>query len=413
MLRDVSYWLSRAYAENIRLTGIIYLHRITDTRMGGVALKNLTMFKKLCGEDSFSSVVLATTFWEDVDVENGNRREMELRTTQQFYGAMLRDGSMMMRHTDNTNSAMSIVSYLVNRGTTTILNIQRELDRGKRLDETAAGAELEKDMIEQKNMFNKRLSENEEMMQQALRAKDEQKATELAAQQEELNAKINAAEKGREELRVDMERLFQEKEEQIQKAMTQLEEERNERQKAVIERAKELKEWQNTQKQAEELFEKKRKEQEDEIRGLKAQNQKVEEAVKAQKQQFEEKNREMEENLRRAKDEEDRRQAELLEAQTEMVRILTESSQRPELYQGDPPDYSSVIQAAQMQAAMQEMELQTQAAAQAQAAWQAQAAQAAQGSRSSSAGDVFMGAMGLAAAGAMVAAPAAMMCSIM
>ena len=57
VLKTAATWLSEAYQKDLLLTGIIYLHRITDPKMGGTARKDLMMFKKLCGEDSFSNVV--------------------------------------------------------------------------------------------------------------------------------------------------------------------------------------------------------------------------------------------------------------------------------------------------------------------------------------------------------------------
>lgn len=50
MLAD---WLNRVYQNNVRLAGILYLHRIGDNRLGGTAMKNLRMFKKLCGDERF------------------------------------------------------------------------------------------------------------------------------------------------------------------------------------------------------------------------------------------------------------------------------------------------------------------------------------------------------------------------
>lgn len=61
MLRRVADWLNRTHQAKVKLAGIVYLHRINDTRLGGSAMKNLRMFKKLCGDDALSCVVLATT----------------------------------------------------------------------------------------------------------------------------------------------------------------------------------------------------------------------------------------------------------------------------------------------------------------------------------------------------------------
>ncbi len=232
MLKDLSYWLNKSYQRKIRLTGIIYLHRIIDPRLGGAARKNLEMFKKLCGEDTFGAVILATTMWERVAAEDGNRREQELRSTDEFYKSMLDNGATLLRHMDNRDSAMAILSHLVNRGRTIVLKMQHEMsEQGLDLQQTAAGQELNSEILRQTEIFNKRLKETEARMQQALEEKDNQLARELAAQQDELNQRILRAQKGREELQITIEKLFEEKEKQFNYMKQQYEEERRNRDK--------------------------------------------------------------------------------------------------------------------------------------------------------------------------------------
>lgn len=47
VLREIATWLTGSCNNEVKLNGILYLHRITDPRMGGSAKKNLFMFKKL------------------------------------------------------------------------------------------------------------------------------------------------------------------------------------------------------------------------------------------------------------------------------------------------------------------------------------------------------------------------------
>jgi hypothetical protein len=56
--------------------------------MEGSALRNLRMFRKLCGEDFMKSVVLGTTFWDKVGEEQGADREKELLETDDFFKEM-------------------------------------------------------------------------------------------------------------------------------------------------------------------------------------------------------------------------------------------------------------------------------------------------------------------------------------
>lgn len=74
-LRFVLY----SYNADIKLSGILYLHRITDNRMSGSPHRNLRMFGQLCGDQASRNVILITTMWDNIEVEVGLRREKELR----------------------------------------------------------------------------------------------------------------------------------------------------------------------------------------------------------------------------------------------------------------------------------------------------------------------------------------------
>lgn len=90
VLKTISGDLARMYSKDIKLSGIIYLHRITDVRFSGSAQKNLSVFKKLCGDDFYPNVVLATTIWENLSNPGlsttvGDRRENELLETSEWW----------------------------------------------------------------------------------------------------------------------------------------------------------------------------------------------------------------------------------------------------------------------------------------------------------------------------------------
>lgn len=52
-----------AYRDNIRLTGMVYLHSISETRMKGSHMTNLRMFQKLAGVKNMEHVILTTTMY--------------------------------------------------------------------------------------------------------------------------------------------------------------------------------------------------------------------------------------------------------------------------------------------------------------------------------------------------------------
>jgi hypothetical protein len=335
--------------------------------MGGTARKDLIMFKKLCGEDSFSNVVrtiqiceesvycanfilqvLATTHWENIATEDGDRREAELRTSTEFYGTMIRRGSTMMRHMDNAISAKAVVAHLVNQHTTTVLNIQREMVADKvELKETEAGRVLQSDIIKRTEQLNRKLKDTEEKMKDAIKEKNDTLAKELAEQQQELNDLKAAAQRGSEQLDVKMEDLFREKDEKFKKAMKDLEDERKERERVIDEKTKEHEIFKGKIREAEELAERKRKSTEQEIENTKKEldqatddNYKLLAAfLQATMEKEEDDRRTREENLARAREEVEKQKADIQAAQFKMQEAMAQQARRPDFYQGDPPPY--------------------------------------------------------------------------
>ena len=79
----------------LRLSGLLYLHRITDDRVGGTALKNLSMFQKLVGDHNMRNVILLTTMWGKLQPsDNGEARVKQLTETGKFWGGMIGCGAM-------------------------------------------------------------------------------------------------------------------------------------------------------------------------------------------------------------------------------------------------------------------------------------------------------------------------------
>ncbi|KAF3921550.1 hypothetical protein AA313_de0202749 [Arthrobotrys entomopaga] len=331
ILKDIAFWLNASYKENIQLTGVVYLHRITDNRMGGTARKDLNMFKKLCGEESFANVVLATTMWENVSPREGNDREEMLRTSTEFYGSMVQSGSTMYRHTGDRNSAMNIINHLVNKRTTTILNIQREMATGLNLDQTAAGKELDGELRKQKREFERRLKENREQLEAALKQKDDDMARYLADKQEELQRSLVAAQKVREDLKIDIQKLMEEKEREFKKAMEELERERKERDKVMEERQRENEDFKKALQDAEERFAQRERD---------AQREFDAERRRAREQD----NIRMQANLRAAQADRERRDAEMSRMQMEYMAAMASASHQPLYYGQTHTSYATAEQ---------------------------------------------------------------------
>lgn len=104
ILRTLSTWLTATYSSGVKLSGIIYCHRINQTRMQGSALKNIKLFRSLCGDDAMSKVVLVTTMWDIESSDIAEKREKELKETAKYWGGMV---AKVRLHCQNSAIAMT------------------------------------------------------------------------------------------------------------------------------------------------------------------------------------------------------------------------------------------------------------------------------------------------------------------
>ena len=193
VLAEIATWLKITYAREpkIRLSGIIYLHSMLHNRMQGSALRNLRMFRELCGEQPLRNVVLATSFWNKVDVADGNRFEDELRTDNDFWAPMIARGAWMARFNGNRESALQIILTLVPRQPVT-LEIQRELvDDSKELIDTAAGHAVNEELQRLTKKTQEEIARVRAETAEAMEQKDQEMEEVLRLQQENLDRQLD------------------------------------------------------------------------------------------------------------------------------------------------------------------------------------------------------------------------------
>ncbi|KIV97508.1 hypothetical protein, variant [Exophiala mesophila] len=211
VLKDISYILAAMFAADFRLAGLIYLHRISDARMPGSAVKNLRMFQALCGESNYRHVVLATTMWaesEGSDARNvQNQRLRELQDT--YWADMIQSGSMVMKHDGHESSALEIIRTLTARAEPPItLAIQRQLvDDGLTLDETDAGKVVFEEVIAAKRKFELELAELQESLEEAEQDDDQEGIENLRTERAALETEARRRERDGDSLGVDIRQL--------------------------------------------------------------------------------------------------------------------------------------------------------------------------------------------------------------
>ncbi|KIM75843.1 hypothetical protein PILCRDRAFT_13216 [Piloderma croceum F 1598] len=124
VLYQISQWLRQQGIGDLKLSTIIYLHRISDTRMDGSLLKNLQIFAKLLGPKAMPNIVIATTMWSKVSYEEGKRREDDLRRLLQVMAA---NGCKIKRFDNTFESAWDIIGR---NTSTTPLSLQKLSHQG-------------------------------------------------------------------------------------------------------------------------------------------------------------------------------------------------------------------------------------------------------------------------------------------
>ncbi|KAJ2935050.1 hypothetical protein H1R20_g2003, partial [Candolleomyces eurysporus] len=148
ILKLIADFLTNSYKDGHKLAGLLFIHRISDFRMGGISLKNFRTFRRLCGEQTLRNVVIVTNMWSAVDPQLGAQREQELLTQDDLgFKSALEKGAKMMRHDGTGQSAADILRYILGNNNPMALQIQREIvDEKKDVSQTAAADEIEKEL---------------------------------------------------------------------------------------------------------------------------------------------------------------------------------------------------------------------------------------------------------------------------
>ncbi|PVF93980.1 hypothetical protein CPB86DRAFT_72144, partial [Serendipita vermifera] len=173
ILIDITNFLTMTYRAGVLLSGILYLHRITDNRAGGVAVRNFSMFRKLCGAETLKNVVIATTMWQKEEREVALEREEELRNDPKFFKHAIGSGASLRRHDGGLQSAQALLRELV-KNSPSALRVQRQVvDEKKDLDQTDAGIELAQEQQRIVEQYEKKMKELERTMRDSNRAERE------------------------------------------------------------------------------------------------------------------------------------------------------------------------------------------------------------------------------------------------
>lgn len=154
------------------------MQALTDRKMYGSTLRNLKMFRQLCGDSPLKNVVLATTGWgiaeRSGNLQKAEDNEKQLETDSDFWEPLIKRGSKTARFTDTEESALEIIMGLAGRKPVT-LQIQSELViEEKKLIDTAAGNTVNEEMKKLKAKYQAEISKIQQDMDEALSARDQE-----------------------------------------------------------------------------------------------------------------------------------------------------------------------------------------------------------------------------------------------
>lgn len=220
ILTDLAFYLTSVYntTPRISLSEIIYLHPIHEPRLQGTAKKNLNMFRLRCGDENLHSVVLATTMWHKGIEADGSRRVEQLKSTPDFSGNMIDNGSVVYKH-DNTNtaeSALKIIDHIVKKRKKVTVSIQKQMaDEHKNIDQTSAGQLQREDVIKEKEKAARRLQQKQEELEECLRQKENVSVYDLLQEQGQYTRQSKQKEEDIEVLKMSVSQLQKEKEAQM------------------------------------------------------------------------------------------------------------------------------------------------------------------------------------------------------
>jgi len=148
ILEMISKWMAKTYKRLVTLTGIFYVHRITDIQVSEIAHHNLCMFAELCGDKCARNVMFVTTMWDKArDMAAAEKKEAALK--ERYWRTMIYHGASVGRfHINGPDSPWELVDKMTQRNQLgQALRLQEEMvDEKKRFHETNARKALSYDL---------------------------------------------------------------------------------------------------------------------------------------------------------------------------------------------------------------------------------------------------------------------------
>ena len=198
ILEEINRCLSECFHKKAKVTGVLYIHAITEPRMRGSAMKNLRMFKEIVGPENMRHCYLVTTKWSKQPVSVSEDREVELKTNKNFWKPLLMGGAQMVRFEDSLQSAWRIIDPLA-RSSSFLFKLTQEFDvEKKKLDQTTSGKMANEELEKAKAAFRKEMDELRQDHQDAMERKDKEMLDLIEDEQRKVQGQIEDMKRGQE-----------------------------------------------------------------------------------------------------------------------------------------------------------------------------------------------------------------------
>lgn len=159
ILRMVSDFLITSYEDGKKVAGVLYFHRISDFRMGGISRRNFQALRELCGDATLRNVIIVTNMWGEVTPEMGDKRENQLKTEEKFFLPAIAAGASVYRHDNTKLSAEIILRHIVGNIPLPLNRIQEIIDERRAPNQTTTGTVLDYELLVKEEMHRKAMEE--------------------------------------------------------------------------------------------------------------------------------------------------------------------------------------------------------------------------------------------------------------
>ncbi|KAI1376171.1 P-loop containing nucleoside triphosphate hydrolase protein [Hypoxylon crocopeplum] len=142
ILKDISKTLDD-------VSGIVYCHRITDTRLTGDSKLNLEIIKAMCGKRFYGRVVICSTMWDTLPQNvtqqqlEGHRARMEQLLSTGFRSLMEKGAKYVEFKADQPDPCLDILKFFSSLRFPPKMAILEQLSQSRGVRETSPGRVIE------------------------------------------------------------------------------------------------------------------------------------------------------------------------------------------------------------------------------------------------------------------------------